>query len=283
MSLYLSTRSLSAPTDLRGILELFRMAAVSGIALEDGPLLGPDDGARLRGFAVRAHGIFLPSEAPFGPNLAAGDEDYRRRSVRRLEAHLAFCADQGIPRYTFMPGHALEETFDPAVPSRPCDRLRARDQLLRSLDRLAGVADSLGVGLGLMNGDAARPEMLGCDARDLTGVLEALQVPFLGLRLDVAAMQLAAKRRSFAVAEFVAQVSDRLIGLRIHEVSRAGKAHQLPVADGPTEELLAAHPGWHDLPIVLDARGVGLDRLLDTYERIVSQLAPPEHLVQPAR
>lgn len=275
MPLHLSTRSLLAPTDLAGVLELFRMAQIEHVALEDGPLLGPDDPRRLEGFTVLAHGVFLPSDDPHAPNLAAGDEDFRKRSVRRLEAHLAFCADRGLARYTFMAGDAVEETVDPAAASRPIGRARARDQLLKSLDRLATVADGYGLALGVMNGDARRPEMLGCDAPELRGLLDALQVPFLGVRLDVAHLSLSAERRHFAADEFLAALRDRIVGLRLHEVTRAGQDHRLPAPDGPTEELLAAHPEWHALPMSLDARGVGLDRLLDTKERLESRLAAP--------
>jgi len=275
MPLYLSTRSLSAPADLAGVLDLYRMARIDHVAIEDGPVLGPDDARRLEGLSLLAHGVFLPSEDPHGPNLAAGDEDFRRRSVRRLEAHLAFCADRGLPRYTFSAGAALEETFAPDAASRPIGRARAIDQLLKSLDRLATVADSYGLGLGLMNGDGRRPEQLGCEAPELLGLLDALQVPFLGIRLDVAHLMLSAERRCFDAVEFAARLGDRLVGLRLHEVSRAGVAHQLPAADGPTEELLAEHPEWHGLPMSLDARGIGLDRLLDTKERLEARLAQP--------
>lgn len=274
MPLYLSARSLLDPADLAGGLEIFRMAAIDRVALEDGPLLQPDDHARLASFAVLAHGTFLPCEERFGPNLAAGDEDYRRRSVRRLEAHLDLCAERGVARYTFMAGDALLETFDPQTPSRPSDRLKARDQLLKSLDRLAQVAERRGVALGLMNGDASREEMLGCEAAELAGILDALQVPFLGLRLDVAHLGLAAARRSFEIEEFIAQLSDRLVGLRLHEASRTGKRHLLPSASGQVEELLRAHPEWHQLPMTLDARGTSLDRLLDAKERLEGLLAP---------
>lgn len=274
MPLFLSLRSLAAPTDLAGVRELLRMAAVERVALEDGPLLGPDDARGLSGLAVLAHGVFLPSEEPHAPNPAAGDEDFRRRSVRRLEAHLAFCAEHGIGRYTFRAGEALEETFAPRAPSRPIERARARDQLLRSLDRLAVVADGLGVALGLMNADARRASMLGADAPELLALLDALQVPFLGLRLDPAHLGRAARARGFDAAEAIALLAPRIVGLRLHEVTR-GRAHDLPAPDGPTEELLAAHPEWHELPVCLDARGVGPDRLLDARERLEARLAAP--------
>lgn len=281
MPLHLSTRSLQTPADLAGRLEIFRMATVRRVAVEDDLLAGPDERARLAPFTLLAHGVFLPDTERFGPNLAAGDEDYRKRSVRRLEAHLDFCADRGVARYTFMPGEALMETYDPLTPSHPCDRLKARDQLLKSLDRLAEVADRRGVALGLMNGDARRAEQLGCEAAELAGILETLQIPFLGLRLDVAHLGLAAVARVFSPEEFIARLGDRLIGLRLHAVNRAGQSHQLPAPEGGAEELLCGHPEWHGLPMSLDARGVGLDRLLDTAERIESLLAPP--LLGPAR
>lgn len=283
MALYLSHRSLAAPTDLGPVLELFRMAALDRLSIEGGPALDPADPRHLAGLSVLAHGTFLPSEDPFAPNLAAGDEDFRKRSVRRLEAHLAFCADRGIARYTFMAGDALEETRDPAAESRPIDRERARDQLLKSLDRLATMADGLGVALGLMNGDARRPESLGCDAAELLGILEALQVPFLGVRLDVAHLALSSERRRFDREEALARLDGRIVGLRLHEVARGGRGHQLPAIDGPVEELLAAHPEWHALPMSLDARGLSLDRLLDAKERLEARLVPPAFGPSPAR
>ncbi len=282
MPLFVSTRSLAAPADLAGMLEIFRLASLDRVAIEDGPLLVPDDPGRLAAFTLAAHGTFLPSEEPFGPNLAAGDEDYRRRSVRRLEEHLAFCAERGIPRYTFLAGYALEETHDPAVPSRVVSANRARDQLLKSLDRLAEFADARGVALGLMNGDARRAEMLGCEASELAGILDTLQIPFLGLRLDVGHLLLAARRRGFEVEEFAAVLRGRVVGLRLHEVSKADGAHRLPVPEGPVEELLASHPEWHELPMVLDARGVDLGRLMDAKERLESRLAMPVQGPSPA-
>ncbi|MNL38426.1 hypothetical protein D3C87_1606390 [compost metagenome] len=80
---------------------------------------------------------------------------------------------------------------------------------------------------------------------------------------------------------FLAALAPHLTALRLHEIDRSGQAHLLPAEAGWIEELLGQHPEWATLPMTLEVRGVSLDRLLYTAERLES--LKPKPLLGPAR
>lgn len=288
MPLYLSARSLSPAMGLTETLEVFRLAARRRITLPGLPaLLADPDVIRPlldSGCVLTVHHAF--SDAPRA-NLAALDEDFRLRSIQLMEEVMTRCAEIGIARFSFMPGFALEETLDETRASHSVPRERALAQLLRSLDRLANAADARGMSLALTNSDMRHPSMLLGDAQEIRGVLAALQVPFLGVQADLGHALAWARANgpsasAYERAEaFLSALAPHLTALRLHELDRSGQAHRLPAEAGWIEELLGRHPEWMALPMTLEVRGVSLDRLLYTAERLES-LAPGP-LLGPAR
>lgn len=288
MPLFLSARSLSPAMGLKETLEIFRLAACRRIALPGIPGLLADP-AVIRplldaGCALSVHHAF--SDAPRA-NLAAGDEDFRLRSIRLVEEVMTRCAELGIKHLSLMPGFALEETWDETRPSHPVPRERALDKLLRSLDRLATVADARGMSLSLTNSDMRKSSMLLGEVPEIRGVLEALQVPFLGVQADLGhalawARATGPASGAYERAEALLEaLSPHMVALRLHELDRSGQAHRLPAESGWIEELITQHPAWMELPMTLEVRGVSLDRLLYTAERLESLEAGP--LLGPAR
>ncbi|MEB3187450.1 MAG: hypothetical protein VKP72_08435 [bacterium] len=113
-------------------------------------------------------------------NLAAGDPDYRRRSVR-LAAELLARASAGGAHVVVLPiPQALEETTVAGRPGVPISLERARDGLWRSLDVLASVDDRLPVLVQTGNSpDPGSPS--GVPAGTWEGWLDHLAIPHVGL------------------------------------------------------------------------------------------------------
>jgi hypothetical protein len=158
---------------------------------------------------------------------------------------------------------------------------------MRSLDRLANAADAHGMCMALTNSAMRHPSMLLGDAQEVNGVIDALQVPFLGVQVDLAhALQVARTAgpttSAYERAEaFVAAIGAHVTGVRLHEIGQEGAGHRLPAEAGWIEDLIAQHPEWSDLPMTLEARGVSLDRLLYASERL--EALAPKPLLGPAR
>ncbi|HEY9899348.1 MAG TPA: TIM barrel protein [Pantanalinema sp.] len=285
MPLFLSARSLAPAMGLAETLEVFRLAAHRRIALPGIPALLCDPAVmrplQEAGCDLTVHHAF--SDAPRA-NLAALDEDFRLRSIRLVEEVMTRAAELGVTRLSLMPGFALEETLDQTRASRSVPRELALDALMRSLDRLANVADARGMSLALTNSDMRHPAMLLGDADEISGMIQALQVPFLGVQADLG-HALASARASGSGYEgaeaLLAAIAPHLTALRLHETDRSGQDHRLPTESGWIEELLGQHPEWRALPMTLEARGVSLDRLLDTADRLES--LAPKPLLGPAR
>lgn len=288
MPLFLTPLSLAPAMGLVAALEVLRLAGCRRLALPGLPaLLG--DPAVMRplldvGCDLVVHHAY--SEAPRA-NLAALDEDYRRRSLQLVEEVMKRAAAIGIKRLSLMPGYALEETLDEARPSRDVPRARALEQLMRSMDRLAERADAQGLKLALTNSSMRHPAMLLGDADEITAVLGALQVPFLGVQADLGSALLRARATGSATGSyeraeaFLEALAPHLAALRLHEPDKRAAGHGLPSEGGWIDELLAHHPEWAALPMVLEVRGVGLDRLLDTAQRLEG--LGPRPLLGPAR
>lgn len=269
MTIYLSTQCLRHPSELPAVLELYRMAEIKAIALE-GPLrLERENIQALANMRVWLHHMRDPAHGADGLNLAAGDEDYRLRSLRTAEATLDLAARLNAQTVSFMPGYALEETFAPARASRPIGRQKALDQLKKSLDRLANRAESMGVALALTNSSAKHSAMLLAQSQEIDHVLHDLQIPFLGLQLDLDHLANAMQHDRERAAAFVAAQMPQLVALRLHE------QHSLPVPGGLVAALLESHAELLRLPTILAARALEFSQLLEETEKLAAKRVLP--------
>jgi hypothetical protein len=262
MSVFLSPRSVADPRDWGDVLELWRVAQVERVSLAGAiapsslpmPLLASGC------FQLTVHQGFPddPDRPPLNP--AASDEDYRRRSVARLEASLEFCARLGVPRASLDPGWAFEEAWLPGVPGRPTSRTRALDQFKRSLDRLATRAEQLGVLLALSQGDPGDRSQLLTESSELSRLLTDLQIPFLGVRLDLSRLGAWARERRALPADWLEDLAGSIVELAIAEPFQREWRLLVDEAD-PRHRLLKAHPAWSSLPLSLSLPGASFERL----------------------
>ena len=163
-------------------LETLGSVPGSGLALDRIPPLDEAESFRdqqlpwLGMMAARGH------ESVPRVNLAAGDADYRKRSVREVTTWLRKCAEAGAYGLSLPSPQALEETSLPGISGVPVLQERARDQLWRSLDELGSLQEevTLQLRIGLDPGATQAPS-IAPDTWDAW--MDHLRIPHLGLAI----------------------------------------------------------------------------------------------------
>ena len=113
-------------------------------------------------------------------NLAAGDPDYRRRTLRVLADLIARASANGASMLELPAPMALEESELPGRPGTPIPLHRARDHMWRSLDELASLTDTMPLRMrvasrGVPHSTAA------VEAENWDAWMDHLGIPHLGL------------------------------------------------------------------------------------------------------
>lgn len=269
MPLFVSLRALAA--DPARALDLARAAGLEAIAVADPLAWEPEGRARLGGLEVVVEAVSAEQGALRALNLAAGDEDVRRRSVAAVQATLEWAPDAGAHLVVVEAGDALLEAAHPAASSEAIPPARARDQLLRSLDRLGAIADRRGVALGVRNADGARAAQLGVDPAEIAELLAMLAIPALGFSLDWGALETASARRGFGLERLEACAPRAGIWLRERVQGRWATLRDA----SRLEAWLRACPELASQPWVMAPDAAGLDRLWADRERLLALLSTP--------
>lgn len=267
MPIFLSPECLQQPTDLMAVLELFRMAEIRAVRLDASVAYPRETPKALEGMELWLH----HGRSASWINLAAGDDDFRKRSVNRIEAMLEFALRCGARIISIPAGYALEETWDPQQQSRMISRHRAADQLKRSIDHLARIAEDRSLVLALDNSSLEVSPMLLADPSETAELLADLQIPFLGINLDLQNMEAAGKRLGFTAETYLAQLGSRLLSLQLHPDDEA-----LSPSGNPLQ------PEWFALPMAPLVQGLDFARLLELNERWIHLSTRPTMGPQPA-
>ncbi|MEB3330712.1 MAG: TIM barrel protein [Candidatus Sericytochromatia bacterium] len=154
-------------------------------------------------------------------NLAAAEADVRRHAVREALEVLREAAARGARHHLLPAGWAL--AGHPGL-SEAVSVPRALDQLCRSLDTLAELADARGIGLGVMLEGTGSNASLGTRWDDVLTVLGRVAAPPLGIIVDLDALW---QRADHAEADPEAQLralAPLAHGLRLTAVKEALKA-----------------------------------------------------------
>lgn len=257
--LYLSTGSLSSPDHADSLEQLARLGVTRAVA---GPGRGRGDrwsteAARFGAGLLLHHACFAPADQPYW-NLAAGDEDMRRRAVEGASETMREAAALGGPFYSVHPGYALELTVgaDRKPVGVETSRSRALDQLCRSLDRLAELADDLGIALLVENRPGARGTLpMWQEPAEIHQTLDRVGAPPLGLLLDVGHLLLSCRARHWEPEPVVEELKGRVRAIEISRNDGGRDLHQLPKEDGIELEL-AKLAGGLSVPVILEARNL---------------------------
>lgn len=216
-------------------------------------------------------------------NLAAADEELRGLAVAEAAEALRVAAGLGAPFYSVHAGWALRLTRDAA--GRPVgDTItptRAQDQLCRSLDRLAGLADGLGLRLLVELAPfvpAERPAF--ADPEQVRALLERLAAPPLALLLDLPALVITARRMGEEPETVLEYLRAWIGAIELHHGDGKGRRH-LPLRETDLELGLARLAGGLAKPVVLAPRDLSEAALRDQIALALEVLAPPPPL--PAR
>lgn len=224
MRIVYSTASLERAPDQATALRILLAADLGPIELGElpGEIPAPDPGI------VSAQLAFLPP-GPGRVNLAAADDDLRRKGVQAITEALARCQWLGIPRYHVEAGWNLDQTlprigpgmagsFGPPLGSDR--RPHALAQLERSLERLALEAENRGLELGVINMAPDSGGLMTTPA-EIRQVLRTVGAPNLRLSLALANLAAAGCRspeagsRSFDPDEAAASLADITCAVRV--------------------------------------------------------------------
>jgi sugar phosphate isomerase/epimerase len=145
-------------------------------------------------------------------NLAATDEDVRGRAVREALEKLREAATRGASHHVLSAGWAV--SGHPPT-GEPVPMGRAFDQLSRSLDTLAELADARGLKISIVLGKEGSVSPLGARWEDVQAVVARVAAPPLGLMLDLEALLLRADRADADAAVLLGAMLPLLHSLRI--------------------------------------------------------------------
>lgn len=278
MPLYVSTANPPAALDAASALDALAAWGGSHALVVPGRVPGLQfrrEAERWDGRLALTHGCLeAPGEAW---NLADRDEALRKRSVTRAMETLRLAAALGCPFVALEPAHALDGGRPlPGRPQRPgADETKALDQLCRSLDALASLADTLGLALYMKNG--AGGTALWQQPEDIERTLDRLGAPPLGLLLDVGHALIASHARRFEPEPVVDMMAPFA---RAVAVSRNDGRQPLRLApvEGGIELTLARLAGGVRLPVLLDTAGLDRPRLeeaMGLVQEALKESTPP--------
>jgi sugar phosphate isomerase/epimerase len=233
------------------------------------------EAARFGAGLLLHHACFEPSNEPYW-NLASGDESLRKQAVDRAAETMRQAAALGGPFYSLHPGFALELTVGPD--RRPVGaeqaRSKALDQLCRSLDRLASLADDLAIELLLENRPGGRTAVpLWTEPTEIHQTLDRLGAPPLGLLLDVGHLLLSCRARNWEPEPVVEELKGRVRAIEVSRNDGVRDLHQLPKEDG-IELSLAKLAGGLSVPVVLEARELEEQAVRWAIELLEASLTP---------
>jgi hypothetical protein len=229
-------------------------------------------------------------------NLAAGDPEWRRRSVDAASKAIRRSADHGVMVYSLHAGHALELGLDEKGTPKGAARSReqALDRLAISLDRLANLADNLHVELLLENA-AGRRTPTGRAASDLDAwslalfqepaeierILSRVAAPKLGVLLDVAHLLLTCHARKWEPEPVLEELQPWVRAIALSGTDSLNDLHRLPKEDS-TEVQLARRAGGLALPLIFEPHNVPKAELRAYMTELESSLAagPKHHTVE---
>lgn len=206
-------------------------------------------------------------------NLAARDEDVRKRSVAKAGEAIRLAGALGSPFYSLHAGFALETTLTPEgkVAGPETDRKRALDQLMRSLDTLASQADNAHVALYLEN--SYRAEGLLQTPQEVRQTFERLGAGHTGLLFDAAHWVLSCRARRWEPEEPLEEIKEFVRAIEISHTDTKTDGH-LPIAENALELSLARQVGGLSLPVVLEARNLKTGQLEEQALMIEELLTP---------
>jgi sugar phosphate isomerase/epimerase len=195
-------------------------------------------------------------------NLAATDEDVRGRAVREALERLREAATRGASHHVLSAGWAVSG-HPPA--GEPVTLARAFDQLSRSLDVLAELADARGLKISIVLGKEGNVSPLGTRWEDVQAVVARVAAPPLGVMLDLEALLVRADR---ADAEPTALLG-ALLPL-VHSLRLATKADVLRDPDHAIARLLRGLPSPPPVMVLApgDVRGQTLRELREGIEAL---------------
>jgi sugar phosphate isomerase/epimerase len=265
VTFYLSTASVSAADSATALAAMDRLD-ISHAWVSPGRQPGDRWLAEAGRFGDRLvlHHACLEAPDAFHWNLAASDEDLRKRSCDRAAEAMKHAAELGSPFYSLHPGYALSLTLDET--GRPTGNEQARpkaiDHLCRSLDRLAGIADDLKLGLYVENMAGARKLSttlstlpMWQEPDEILQTLDRLAAPPLGVLLDVGHLILSCRARRWEPEPVVEMLKARVRAIAVSRNDGVHDQHLLPKEDG-VELTLAKLAGGLSVPVVLEARAL---------------------------
>lgn len=283
MTFYLSTSSVVAPDSATALAAMDRLG-LTHAWVSPGRHLGDRWAAESSRFGERLvlHHSALESPDAFHWNLAAGEEDLRQQSCDRAIDAMRFAAELGSPFYSLHPGYALSRTLD--ADGRPTgneiSRTRALDQLCRSLDRLAVLADDLNLGLYVENMAGARKLSLTLstlplwqEPDEILQTLDRVAAPPLGLLLDVGHFLLSCRARRWEPEPVVEMLQGRVRAIAVSRNDSVRDQHLPPKEDG-IELAIAKLAGGLAVPVVLEARELDAAAIAWARELMLEKLAP---------
>lgn len=225
-------------------------------------------------FEYLCHNYCLP-----GPrriiNLASANDEIRTWSVNYVERAIKFCANHSIGLYTVHGGFRVDPTADLRFEGEPAPYDAAFDRFRCSIERLGAVAERHGVVLGIENNvvethhldEGENERLLFVRSAEFERLLDEVNVPNVGVLLDLGHLNVAAETLGFNRAEFES-LAERIVAFHVHGNDGESDDHR-PITDEDwsIRAVMETYSTLH-VPVVIESHFKDVNSLAETYRRI---------------
>jgi sugar phosphate isomerase/epimerase len=276
-NLYFSTICLSHELGYKNALAEYEKLGIEGVELGYCP-----DGEALPGsipssgqFRVTCHNYCLPAEPNF-INLASDDDEIREWSVSYINEAIDFCAQHGVELYTFHGGFRVDPNQELEFNGEPTSYEEAFETFVSEVWKVGTYAEQRGVTLGIENNviedshlrDGENEILMFCRAAEFTRLFDALDVPNVGLLLDIGHLRVAANTLEFDPAVF-GDLEEHLVAVHLHDNDGKTDLHLPSTPDRWGMEFYTKHLSDVSVPVVVESHFDSPESLVETREKLL--------------
>ncbi len=272
MNTYISTGAFKT----KDIVEILEIAAGGGIRkIEISPGLSYCKDiktillSKREEFDFLVHNYFPTPKIPFALNLASNNQETIERSMKMCKEAIDFAYALGIPFYSVHCGYCFD-TDGKALGNRGQIELPrilyedAKSIFANNIKSLCEYAMQKGIKLAIENNVMAsfaegnKELYLGVDTSDLLELVDMIDMPNLGILLDLAHAQVSNTTLKFGVDDMISSLKDYI--LEIHISDNDGLLDEnKPLSKGTTMyDYLSLIP---DVPITIEVYDLAIDQI----------------------
>lgn len=229
-------------------IELYipKLGIYNGSTLEIEKLNRVLDEISIYDFAVTVHAPYSAEDSKYPPALQVDTAKMGEREFTLMEESIALANRIGAPVVVLHPGRVGP------------DREKSYYSMIKTLNKLASVAEDYGVTLGLENKESTDPSNFCCEAKELSRTIEIVNSEHLKATFDIGHANLTCGGDPEKLREYVRTLKEHIIHLHLHDNNGQwtekydGDEHMAPgegCADFSVLKLLSGYRGVYNFEV----------------------------------